>query len=234
MTKARSATSLLLLLAGCTGGSAPQPAASPAAVAATPDPGRPLPLPLPNIVARVNGQAVLIEQILPIAKSALEKYKGDEREQHKPEALRGALQHYIDRELLLQEALARGVSADTRQVDWSYDQMRREHKDDAEWEAFLLMQGLNPQSFKAELRAQHIVAALLTQESQSYPVLEQEARAAFDANAMAFAPAGAQEPPAFEAVRARVEAALRQSKLGEVQVTLLTRLRERAKIETFL
>ena len=147
------------------------------------------------MVARVNGQPVLIRQILPLAKSALAKYKEKiEREQHKPEALRGALEHYIDRELLLQEAIARGVRADTRQVDWAYDQMRREHRDDSDWEAFLLEQGLDPQSFKAELRAQHTVAALLADESRSYPVSEQELRDAYDANPMGFSPEGAKEP----------------------------------------
>src|SRR5262245_15755053 len=99
----------LLLLAGCGGAPTRQAPGSGAAALGTPDPARPLPLPLPDVVARVNGQPVLIGQILPIAKSTLDKWQGAEREQHKPEALRGALDRFIDRELLLQEALARGI-----------------------------------------------------------------------------------------------------------------------------
>jgi hypothetical protein len=234
MRQARPAI-LLLLLGGCAGAPAPQPSPGTAAAAqATPDPSRPLPLPLPEVVARVNGRPVRIQQILPIAKSALDKWKGAEREQHKPEALRTALQHYVDRELLLQEALSRGIQADTRQVDWSYDQLRREHKDDANWAKFLLEQGSDPQSFKQELRAQHTIAALLADESQSAPVADDEVQAAYDANPMGFAAEGASEPPPLDAVRTRIEAGLRQSKLAEVQARLLERLHAQGKIELYL
>jgi hypothetical protein len=233
MKRARPAI-LLLLLGGCAGAPSPQPSPSAAAAQATPDPSRPLPLPLPEVVARVNGQPIRIQQILPIAKSALDKWKGAEREQHKPEAVRGALQHYVDRELLLQEALSRGVQADTRQVDWNYDQLRREHKDDESWAKFLHEQGSDPQSFKAELRAQHTIAALLADESRSLPVAEEEVRAAYDGNPMAFATEGDTEPPPLDTVRLRIEAALRQGKLEEVQARLLERLRAKATIELYL
>jgi SurA-like protein len=233
MRRARPAI-LLLLLGACTGAPSPSPAPSAAAVSTTPDPSRPLPLPLPEVVARVNGQPVRIQQILPIAKSALDKWKGAEREQHKPEALRTALQHYVDRELLLQEALSRGVQADTRQVDWNYDQLRREHNDDAGWASFLLAQGSNPQTFKQELRAQHTIAALLADESRSVPIAAEEIQAAYDRDPLAYAAEGAQEPPSFDSVRARIEASLRQSRLQEVQARLLERLRAQAKIELYL
>ena len=237
MNQARCAA-LLVILAGCGAAPAPQPAATPSptplAAAPTPDPARPLPLPLPEVVARINGQPILIRQILPIAKTALDHWQGPDREQHKPEALRLALAHYIDRELLLQEALARGLKADTVQVDWSYDQMRREHASEDAWQSFLLRQGLDEQSFKAELRAQHTVAVLLADETQKYVVSEKDVRSVYDSNPMAFAANGATEPPSFESARPQVEAALRQSKLEAIQSALLTRLRGRAKIEVFL
>jgi len=233
MKRARPAI-LLLLLGGCAGTPSPQPSPSAAAALATPDPSRPLPLPLPDVVARVNGQPIRIQQILPIAKSALDKWKGAEREQHKPEALRGALQHYVDRELLLQEALSRGVQADTRQVDWSYDQLRREHKDDAGWATFLAEQGSDPQTFKAELRAQHTIAALLADESRSVPIAAEEIQAAYDRDPMAYAADGAQEPPPLDSVRAAIEAGLRRAKYDELQTRLLERLRAHAKIELYL
>jgi len=158
-------TALALSLAACSrspGG--PAASASPAA------PDRPLPSPVPEIVARVNGQPIRIHQILPMAKAELDRVSVADRERRKPEVLRHALQRYVDRELLLQEALARGVTADARQVDWSYDQMRREHADEKAWEEFLAEQGLDPQSLRAELRSQHTVAALLEQEARDSPV----------------------------------------------------------------
>ena len=158
-------TALALSLAACSrspGG--PAASASPAA------PDRPLPSPVPEIVARVNGQPIRIHQILPMAKAELDRVSVADRERRKPEVLRHALQRYVDRELLLQEALARGVTADARQVDWAYDQMRREHADEKAWEEFLAEQGLDPQSLRAELRSQHTVAALLEQEARDSPV----------------------------------------------------------------
>jgi peptidyl-prolyl cis-trans isomerase C len=124
---------------------------------------------VPEVVARVNGQPIRIHQILPTAKAELDRVSVADRERKKPEVLRHALQQYVDRELLLQEALARGIVADSRQVDWAYDQLRREHAGEAAWTEFLAGQGLNPQSVRAELRAQHTVAALLDQELRGGP-----------------------------------------------------------------
>ncbi len=159
MNATRAAVLLLVLLpVACSRGPAKAPSPSPAAA------DRPLPSPVPDVVARVNGQPIRIHQILPMAKAELDRVSVADRERKKPEVLRHALQQYVDRELLVQEALARGVEADSRQVDWAYDQMRREHADEAAWEEFLAGQGMDPQSFRAELRAQHTVAALLDQE----------------------------------------------------------------------
>jgi LPS sulfotransferase NodH len=124
---------------------------------------------VPDVVARVNGEPIRIQQILPIAKAELDRVSLVERDRKKPEVVRRALQQYIERELLLQEALARGVQADSRQVDWAYDQLRREHADDGAWSDFLAEQGMDPQSFRAELRQQQTVAALLEQDARQAP-----------------------------------------------------------------
>jgi len=228
MTSTRAVVAILgLLLAACSGAPAPSP--SPAT-----DPGRPLPSPVPEIVARVNGQPIRIGQILPIAKSELGKVSLAERDRKKPEVLRRALDQYVDRELLLQEALARGVQADSSQVDWAYDQMRREHPDDKAWAEFLAEQGMEPQSFKAELRAQHTVAALVEQEVRTSPVTEAAARAAFEADPEAFGGEGKGSHPAFEVVRAEVEASVRQGQRTSILDALLGRLRGKARIELLL
>jgi hypothetical protein len=227
MTSTRAALAVLgLLAAGCSRSPAPPPASS--------DLGRPLPSPVPDVVARVNGQPIRIRQILPIAKSQLDKVSVADREQKKPEVLRRALQQYVDREVLLQEALARGVQADSRQVDWTYDQLRREHADDKAWDEFLTSQGMDEQSFRAELRSQLTVAALVDQEVRAYPVPEAEARAAFEAHPEAFKREGATEGPAFEAVRPDVEDAVRESQRGAIHDALLGRLRGKARIELLL
>jgi hypothetical protein len=228
MTSTRAAVVLLgLLLAGCAGAPAPSP--SP-----TTDPGRPLPSPVPDVVARVNGQPIRIGQILPIAKLDLDRVSVADRDRKKPEILRHALEQYVDRELLLQEALSRGIQADSHEVDWAYDQMRREHASGTAWEEFLTGQGMDPQSFRAELRVQHTVAALVEEEVRAFPVPEAMARAAFDANPEAFRPEGTTEPPAFEAVRTNVEAAVREGQRPAIHDALLGRLRAKARIELLL
>jgi hypothetical protein len=163
MPVARTAlpTVLALILAACSR-PAGAPASSPSP--ATLDPGRPLPSPMPEVVARVNGEPIRLERILPMAKAELDEVKEAERERKMPEVLRHALRRYVDRELLVQEAVARGIEADSRQVEWAYDQLRRDHADDAKWAQFLAEQGLDPGSLRAELRAQHTVTALLEQE----------------------------------------------------------------------
>jgi hypothetical protein len=176
MLRARAVLVLAALAAvGCS-----RPAGGPAASAspASVDPARPLPSPIPEVVARVNGAPVRIHQILPMAKAELDRVSVADRDRKKPEVLRHALQRYVDRELLLQEALARGLAADTRDVDWSYDQMRHQHADEAAWEEFLAGQGLDPQSLRAELRSQRTVTVLLEQEMQVRGAPEAEAREA--------------------------------------------------------
>jgi peptidyl-prolyl cis-trans isomerase C len=229
MTGTRAAVTILgLLLAACSGAPAPSPQPADA------DPGRPLPSPVPEVVARVNGQPIRIGQILAIAKSELDRVSVADRDRKKPEVVRRALEQYVDRELLLQEALARGVRADSRQVDWAYDQIRREHADEKAWMEYLAEQGMDPQSFKAELRAQHTVAALVEQEVGAYPVPEAAARAAFEADPEAFGREGAAAPPAFEAVREEVEAAVREGQRKAIHDGLLGRLRGKARIELLL
>lgn len=226
----RALAPILLVFACCSGAPAPETGSGSAAS----DPSRPLPLPLPDVVARVNGQEIRIHQILPLAKTRLAKVSIADRDARKPEAVRMALDDYVSRELLLQEALARGISPDSRGVEWSYDQLRREHPDEAEWTRFLAEQGMDALSFKAELRVQHTVAALLAAEQERTPVREADARAAFDADPWSFGAPGSNEPPSFEAVRGEAEAAVRLARAPQLQAALVARLRARAKIELFL
>jgi hypothetical protein len=217
-------------LVACGGGGA-------AAVKATPspsDPNRPLPSPVPEIVARVNGQPVSIRQVLPMAVADLERVPEAEKDRAKPRVVREALRKYVDRELLLQEALARGVQADRRDVQWSYDQFRQLHADAGAWREFLVRKGLDEESLRAELRVQATVSALLAREIEQAPLAPEDVRALYERDPGAFAPEGATTAPEFEAVRDEVAAALRNSRREEVSAALLERLRARARIEILI
>lgn len=234
MRRAGASASLLLWLAACSGPSTPAPAPQAAAATPTPDPSRPLPLPLPEVVARVNGQEIRIRQILPLAKAALDRYPASERDKHKAAVVRRALDDFITRELLLQEALARGVAADTRLVERNYDQIRGQYPAEADWTAFLEGQGMDAQSFKNEVRVQATVAALVARDLEEWPVPEAEARAFYSRNPRAFAAPEAAEPPSFEEARKDVELAVRRVNAVEIQAALVARLKARARIELYI
>jgi parvulin-like peptidyl-prolyl isomerase len=183
---------LVVAALGCSrseGPSAPPTVAPPSADPGAPsaiDRVTPLPSPLPEIVARVNGQAIRMVQVLGLARKALEGSK--EREKDTPGAVRQAMQQYIVRELLFQEAMSRGVSADTKQVEAAYDKVRAGFKDEARFAASLADQGLDPQSYKQELRVQETVNALLAAVGATVTVADAEAQGFFEANAHAFDP----------------------------------------------
>lgn len=158
-----------IVLGGCAGpGPEPAPGAMPAA---SRDPGRPLPSPLPEIAARVNGEAVPLHRIIPLARVELLAMPEGEREARQPEAMRRALERYIDRELLFQEAVSRGLTADRRAIDWAYDQARGDVKDEQEWARSLAEMGFDEKAFRTELRVRQTVAALLETE-EAEPLLE--------------------------------------------------------------
>jgi hypothetical protein len=195
---------------------------------------RPLPKPVPDVVAFVNGQPIRVEQVLPMAKKELDGNKLEDIEKKKPAALRRALLKYVDRELLVQEAIARGISADARKVDWAYDQLRREYPDDAKWKEHLRDQGLTPERFRTELRQQMTVAALVDTELAKVAVRDEEARAVYDGNPAAFASPGATEPPPFEAAKEKAAAVVREGWRQATTDELLAKLRARARIEILI
>jgi hypothetical protein len=160
------------LLGGCAAPDpGPEPTAAPSSAAASLDPNRPLPSPLPEIAARVNGEPIPLHRILPMARNELRAMPEDEQEQRRPEAVRRALEQYVDRELLFQEAISRNVVVDQRAVDWAYDRARSTVPDEDEWVRSLAEQGMDENSFRTELRVQQTVAALLEQEEVA-PLLE--------------------------------------------------------------
>jgi hypothetical protein len=153
----------VVLVACAAPGPAPAQKASAGESPAGPD--APLPSPLPEIVARLDGDPIYLRQIAPLARTKLERAKDPVKE--KPALLREALREYLDRELLLREAMARGVHADTRRVQQIYDSARAEHPDEERWTTSLLGRGFDPQSFKVEIRVQQTVGALLARESHT-------------------------------------------------------------------
>lgn len=209
---------------------AASPSASPAAISGglpAVDRVTPLPNPLPDVAARVNGREVPLKYAEIIVRRLLEKA---DKEKDRPWAYRQAVQQLITRELLLEEAVARRVSADDKKVDQAYNEARVSYKDEEAWTSFLADQGLTVDAFRSEIRTQLTVAALLDQEAARVAanVSEQEASAFYQANPSMFdsgdrlrashillrLPPGATQAQK-EAVRARAQALLARVRKGE-------------------
>jgi peptidyl-prolyl cis-trans isomerase C len=138
----------------------------------------PLPSPLPEVAARVNGQPIVLRIVRLLAEQGAPPGKAPRTPE--PGAYRQALQQAIVRELLFQEALKRNISADDARVEQAYNEARVRFKDDKAWAAMLAAQGMDPQAYRAELRVHQTIQKLLWQ-------IADEAHAqATDQEAMAF------------------------------------------------
>src|SRR5262249_54986496 len=110
----------VLVVAGCPPpGPLPSPSPSATGLPSPPSADAPLPSPLPEVVARLDGEPIYLIQIVPMTRAKLDRVIDQDKE--KPTLMRAALREYIDRELLLKAALARGVEADSRVVQRLYD-----------------------------------------------------------------------------------------------------------------
>jgi peptidyl-prolyl cis-trans isomerase C len=75
---------------------------------------------------------------------------------------RKAMHQFIVRQLLFDEAVARGLTADQAKMDAAENEARAPYGDDKAFNAFLSSQGMNLEAFKTELRTQFTVNALTT------------------------------------------------------------------------
>lgn len=144
----------------------------------------PLPDPLPSVAARVNGEEIQTRNVVIIAEARLRRKEIEDR----IVAYRRAVQEVIARELLLQEALARGITPDPARLQQIYDETRAGYRDDASWEMFLGQEGLDEELFRKELRVQHTVNGLIDQVAGSDPISisDEQARAFYDENPQLF------------------------------------------------
>ena len=146
----------------------------------------PLPSPLPEVAARVNGQPIVLRMVRLLAEQGAPPGKAPGNPE--PGAYRQALQQAIIRELLFQEALKRNVAADDALVEQAYNEARVRFKDDKAWAAMLAGQGLDPQSYRAELRVHQTIQKLLGQVADEARVqaTDQEAMTFYESHPAVF------------------------------------------------
>lgn len=192
----------------------------------------PLPDPLPEVLATVDGRPIPLRSARIIAQQSFGGRTPTDAE--RATAYRLALEQLIARELLYQEALRRKIAPDTGAVQRLRAQVRSEHATEKAWKEFLSSQGLDEKSIVEELRVRSMVETILRQEAQKVPdvVSDDDARAYYSMNPNIFESAG--RPLPFESVRERITTQLVTFRRSEALNTLLTRLRSSAKVETFI
>src|SRR3989442_8237430 len=195
MRRNRGAIAILVLGAGCARGPSPAPAASAspsaspsasASAAPRPEANRPLPQPLPDVAARVNGHAIPMKTVSSIVEPALQA--GNVPPDRRPAAYRQALDQLVMRELVTQEAQARQIAPDENVVERDYKQARGQFKSEQEWARFLSGSGFDPAAFRAELRTRNLVDTVVQQEAVKLPAVgsDADAKTFYDQNPTLF------------------------------------------------
>jgi peptidyl-prolyl cis-trans isomerase C len=235
MRETRVIVAVLVSVVACARGPSPSPSVAPTpsaspSVAAGPEAeaNRPLPQPLPDVAARVNGHTISTKTISSLVEPGLQA--GNIPADKRPAAYRQALDQLVSRELITQEAQARKIAPDETAVARDYKQARDQFKSAQDWARFLSGNGFDEAGFRTELRARHMVDAVVQQEASRLPavVSDVDAKAFYDQNPTLFdtgervrashilvrVPDGA-SPDAKKAARARAEAARARIRKGE-------------------
>jgi peptidyl-prolyl cis-trans isomerase C len=189
---------------------------------------RPLPQPLPDVAARVNGHAIPMKAVSSIVEPALQA--GNVPPDRRPTAYRQALDQLVMRELITQEAQARQIAPDETAVEQDYKQVRGQFKTEKEWARFLSSSGFDAAAFRTELRTRSLVNKVVRQEAEKLPavVSDADAKAFYDQNPKLFdsgervrashillrVPEGA-GPEVKKVQRVKAEAALARVRKGE-------------------
>jgi peptidyl-prolyl cis-trans isomerase C len=205
----------------------PSPSAS-VAPRAEDDANRPLPQPLPEVAARVNGHAIPLKTVSWMVEVALQS--GKVPPGRRSAAYRQTLDQLVMRELITQEARSRKIAPDETVVERDYKQVRAQFKREQEWARFLSSSGFDAASFRTELRTRNLVDTVMRQEAEKLPavVSDANAKAFYDQNPTLFdagervrashillrLPAGA-GAESKKAQRERAEAALSRVRQGE-------------------
>lgn len=159
--------------------SAPKPAASPAPAStaapgtplaapgagATPAPAPPRPVPamLPDVVARINGEAITRAEFEQALKN-LEGRAGAIPAGRRDEVVRGLLDELVNVRLLKQEVLKRQMAVADAELSGAMKQLRSQFPNDAGFQAALKAQHLTLAGLKDETRMNLLVSKLLEQE----------------------------------------------------------------------
>ena len=158
------------------------PAAA-AEAAATADPNKPVPGTLPDVLARVNGEAITkadLEQRI----AQMEMAAGQRVPTEKRDAIyRKALDDLINVKLLRNEVTTRNFPADEKTVDEQMQKIRGQFPSDEEYRKALSSRGMTPETLRANMLDETRINKMMQAEAAgATPVTDAEIREFFEKN----------------------------------------------------
>lgn len=226
---------LLIPAAACRKAAEPTPQAAQAAQPAAtngspaPQPAKPMPAQLPDVLARVNGKDVTREEFEHLIKN-MEAGQGQQvPAERRDEIYRGALDQLVTYTVLTQELKARSITVPDAEVDEFIRGIRQQFKDDASFKKALADRGTTEQKLRDDARTNMGINKLVEAElATMQPASEAESRDFYAKNPKEF-----EQPEAIRAshiliradekadaaakqkARAEAEAVLKKAKAGE-------------------
>jgi peptidyl-prolyl cis-trans isomerase C len=161
---------------------AAQTPATQAKPAEPPAPPKPMPAELPDVLARVNGQAVMKADFERLLKN-LEANRGPVPPDQRDRVMRGLLDQLITYNVLKQEAAARSVQVPDAEVDAKVQEMRKPFATDAEFQKALTARNTTASQLKEDARADLVINKMMEAEvANATAATEADAKDFYDKN----------------------------------------------------
>ena len=164
-----------------------QPPAAPAQAQPEKPAPKPMPAQLPDVLARVNGEAVTKTDLDRLIKN-LELGNGPIPADRRDEIMRGALDQLITMTALAQEAKSRNVSATDAEVDARVKQMRSQFPSEEEFNKALADRNMTLERLKADTRNDTMIGKMLDAEvAKEAAITDEQVKEFYDKNPDKFA-----------------------------------------------
>jgi peptidyl-prolyl cis-trans isomerase C len=213
---------------------APQPGAQPPAAQAPAEPAKPVPAVLPDVVARVNGEAVQKADLERMLRNMEMRVGQPIPADRRDEIVRKAVDQLVTYTLLAQESRNRHVEVADAEVDTRIGELRGKFPDENAFNKALADRGSSVDQLKKDARNELSISKMMDAELASEPaVTDQDARAFYDGNPDKFQQQEAvrashilirvdekADPAAKQKARTEIEAVLKQLKDGAYFATV--------------
>jgi peptidyl-prolyl cis-trans isomerase C len=167
---------VVLVVCGCsrTSTEAATPATALAAAQATPAAPKPVPAQIPDVLARVNGEAVTKADFDRAVQALEARAGGPIPPEQRDQVLRGVLDQLIGYKVLVQETRARNVAIPDAEVDARIGQIRGQFPSEADFTQMLAQRKLTLEQVKSDARQDMAISKLIEGEIASKVAVKPE------------------------------------------------------------